>query len=200
MQIKRGSFSDPKDPRLFKHYDFNKDPEIPVVLVFPVRKWRGHFEVLFMRRGFKVGAYRGWWTPIAGVDDHVVALNEDGQYDDEAGSLASCVDELKEEAGIIVGPWDLVQIGEQSRQCLEKADRTWLQKLYVLRYYPIETVVLNWENIGAMWVPIASVAYYVRCGRANTDEMQTVISDGTPMIEEGTLAIFADYCREHELV
>ncbi len=93
MQIRKGSFDNPKDPRDFKWYDFETDPVIDVVLVYVTRAQPCGREILFLKRSHRVGALAGQWSVIAGVDDYV-------DNDPEDASLNVVYKELNEEIGM----------------------------------------------------------------------------------------------------
>ena len=196
MQVKTGSFSDPGDPRQFRWYNFDsveEDPEIPVVLVFVTRhilhakeNYQPGPEVLFMRRGFLVGALQGQWSPIAGVDDLHMPDNP------EEATRQVVLAELEDEAGITDLAGEVTYFGKNHYPDPRKPGRTYVQQLFHVQAN-YGSVVVDWENIGSIWVPISAVAEYLETGLTDNPHMSVVIDDGTTMIEDGNLARFKDY-------
>lgn len=196
MELRQGSFSNPDDPRMFKWYDFanpNVDPDIPVVLAFVTRevehKRKGYVpgpELLLVRRGFLVGAMQGLWSPVAGVDDH---------YDEnqDVATRRSLVDELDEEVGINESSISVLhKFGENRFSDPQIKGRTWVQNLFHVQAN-VHTVTVDWENMGAVWVPVSAASDFVRSGKIDDPHMATVVKDGTLLGEDGNLARFVDY-------
>lgn len=194
MQIKRGSFKDPKDQRFFRHFDFDTDMEIPVVLVFPVREIQegksepNDFELLLLKRSQKVGAYQGMWCPIAGVDDHVV----DGSKDSIKGSIATVIDELTEEACIPASASEINFICGTRHPCLKKEGRTWVQRLFLVKTEQ-EKISLNEESDDFIWISVKAIAEYVLTGKTNDTNLMRIFSDGTPLSVDDNLDRFVEY-------
>ncbi len=202
MKIQKGSFDNPDDPRLFRHYNFpnvKEEPEIPVVLVFVTscaehpRKKDSVRRALFMKRGFEIGAMRGKWSPIAGVDDQV---GPDGTYGDTE-SLSVAVSELWGEAGL--KSVSLTLFGENRYADPNWVGRTWLQKLVHAEVDKLE-VTLNWENYGYAWIPVPAISHYIATGEIQDPYLSAFVNEGNVVEEQGNLVRFIEYCRRSNLV
>ncbi len=205
MKICTGSFDDPTDPRRFKHYSFGsieEDPEIPVVLVFPTscvehpRTKDCVPRVLMMKRGFEVGAMKGKWSPIAGVDDH---LDQEGG-DNLIGSQLTAMNELWAEAGLkaqvpdVPGHFNL--FAENRYADPNWSGRTWVQRLFHVSVGQLE-VTLNWENYGYAWISIQAISDYLKTGEVKDPYLQAFIDEGNVVEEQGNLHRFIVYCRNN---
>lgn len=93
VHIQKGSFDNSSEQGFFRHFDFETDLVIPVVLVFVIRHIESVGcvnngpEVLFLRRSFDVGAMQGQWSPVAGVDDWLSKEELSDEQVDEASDL-----------------------------------------------------------------------------------------------------------------
>lgn len=197
MIIKRGSFDNPDDNRLFRHYNFpdvEVDPVIPVVLVFATtcaphpRIKENVRRVLFLKRGFEVGAMRGKWSPIAGVDDHV---DDQGNFGIKE-TIASASNELWGEAGL---KSDSLSWFDDNRYSDPKLQgRIWDQKLIHAEVDQLE-VTLNWENYGYAWIPVPAISHYVDTGDISDPYLEAFVREGNIVEEQGNLSRFAHFCR-----
>ena len=147
-------------------FDFENDPEIPVVIVPVLRMIDDRVQVLLVYRSGKVGSMKHTLSMVAGVN-HLFRKRH--------GWIEVSEEEVKEEVGImkdqiIHGP-SILQTFAEPR--FGRWDKIWNKKFIIVTVKPDTVITLNWENEKYFWVDVVATWEKLRDNPREFEGMKT---------------------------
>lgn len=116
--------------------DYSKARAAPVITVFV----RFKSEMLILKRGEKVGTYRGKWNVVAGYLDELKPIRE------------KVLEELREEVGISEKEILSIHFGRPFKVIDKSIDKTWFTHPVLVELKEKPRIRLDWEHTEYRWI------------------------------------------------
>ena len=101
-------------------------------------------KILLLRRGKKVGSYKGKWAGVSG-------------YLEESSPLVQALKEIYEETGLSESEVSLISSGRPLEVLDQKLGTCWLVHPFLFETDAQEKIRLDWEHVEMQWVEPAAI-------------------------------------------